>query len=142
MTAKEYLSQAYRLDQRINSKIEQIASLNHMAAKCTSVLSGMPGSTNKSTSSMSDVISKIVDLETEINAELEQLVSLKREIVTIIKSVNNSEYQMLLEHRYLCFHQWEQIALEMHYGLTWIKKMHERALNVVDQLLKEKCDRK
>ena len=25
MTAKEYLNQAYRLDQRINSKIEQVA---------------------------------------------------------------------------------------------------------------------
>lgn len=27
MTAKEYLGQAYRIDQRINSKMEQIASL-------------------------------------------------------------------------------------------------------------------
>lgn len=42
MTAKEYLSQAYRLDQRINSKIEQVASLNDLATKCTSTLTGMP----------------------------------------------------------------------------------------------------
>ena len=33
MTAKEYLSQAYRLDQRIDSKIEQVASLNDLATK-------------------------------------------------------------------------------------------------------------
>ena len=26
MTVKEYLSQAYRIDQRINSKLEQVAS--------------------------------------------------------------------------------------------------------------------
>ena len=31
MTAKEYLGQAYRIDQRINSKMEQIASLNLLA---------------------------------------------------------------------------------------------------------------
>lgn len=31
MTAKEYLSQAYRLDKRIDSKIEQIKSLNLLA---------------------------------------------------------------------------------------------------------------
>ena len=42
MKAKEYLSQAYRLDQRINSKIEQVASLNELATKCTSTITGMP----------------------------------------------------------------------------------------------------
>jgi len=30
MTVKAYLGQAYRLDQRINSKLEQIASLNEL----------------------------------------------------------------------------------------------------------------
>ena len=36
MTVVEYLSQAYRLDLRINSKIEQVASLNDLALKATS----------------------------------------------------------------------------------------------------------
>ena len=36
MKAKEYLTQAFRLDNRINSKIDQIASLNDLATKCTS----------------------------------------------------------------------------------------------------------
>lgn len=39
MTAKEYLGQAYRIDQRINSKMEQIASLNLLARKATTVFS-------------------------------------------------------------------------------------------------------
>ena len=65
MTAKEYLGQAYRLDQRINSKLEQIASLNQLATKCTSTISGMPGSPNRSTSTMADAISKIIDLFAE-----------------------------------------------------------------------------
>ena len=42
MTAKEYLGQAYRIDQRINSKMEQIASLNLLAQKATTVFSDMP----------------------------------------------------------------------------------------------------
>ena len=36
MTVKEYLSQAYRIDQRINSKLEQVASLRALATKATS----------------------------------------------------------------------------------------------------------
>ena len=47
MTVKEYLGQAYRLDQRINSKLEQVASLNELATKCTSTLTGMPRNPNR-----------------------------------------------------------------------------------------------
>lgn len=42
MTAKEYLSQARYLDMRIQSKLEQLESLNELATKCTSVITGMP----------------------------------------------------------------------------------------------------
>ena len=31
MTAKEYLGQAYRLDQRIDAKLEQVANLRALA---------------------------------------------------------------------------------------------------------------
>ena len=44
MTAKEYLGQAYRLDQRIDAKLEQVANLRALATKATArmnVLSGM-----------------------------------------------------------------------------------------------------
>ena len=67
MTAKEYLNQAYRLDQRINSKIEQVASLNELATKCTSSLTGMPKAPNQATSTMAEAVTKIVDLQAEIN---------------------------------------------------------------------------
>ena len=48
MTTKEYLAQAYRIDQRINSKFEQIVSLRELATKATSTLSDTPpsGSSN------------------------------------------------------------------------------------------------
>lgn len=49
MTIKEYLSQAYRIDQRINSKLEQVQSLRELAEKATSTLSDTPysGNSNK-----------------------------------------------------------------------------------------------
>ena len=37
MTAKEYLGQAYRIDQRINSKMEQVAALRSLATKATAI---------------------------------------------------------------------------------------------------------
>lgn len=131
MTAKEYLSQAYRLDQRINSKIEQVASLNDLATKCTSTLTGMPRNPNRAGSTMADAVGKIIDLQNEINRDIDRLVDLKREIVTVIKAIENPEYQTLLEKRYLCFLTWEKIAVDMGYDLRWLYRIHKRALDEI-----------
>ena len=128
MTAKEYLEQAIRLDQRINTKIEQVASLNALATKCTFTINGMPHSPDKSRSTMADAIEKIIDLQEEINRDIDRLIDLKCEIVSVIKAVDNPEYQTILEKRYLCFMQWKQIAADMEYDLRYLFKIHSRAL--------------
>ena len=130
MKAKEYLGQAYRLDQRINSKLEQIASLNELAMKCTSTLTGMPRNHDRSISKI-EVVSKIVDLQEEINRDVEKLVDLKRELVWRIKAVDDTEYQTLLELRYLCFKTWEQIAVDMGYNVRHVFRLHDEAVNSI-----------
>lgn len=123
-----YLGQAYRIDQRINSKLEQISSLRNLATKATSTLTDAPSSPNKNIHSMENVIIKIISLENEINTDIDDLIDLKREIVNLIKCIENPEYQTLLELRYLCFKTWEQIAVYMGYDLRYIHKLHSRAL--------------
>lgn len=131
MTAKEYLSQAYRLDKRIDSKIEQLKSLNLLATKCTSTLSDMPKSQSISNSRLEDTVVKIVDLQEEINRDIDSLVDLKRDIVRTIKSVQNPEYQIILELRYLCFKTWEKIALQMNCSIDNVFKIRKNALKSV-----------
>lgn len=131
MTKKEYLGQAYRLDQRINSKLEQVASLNELAMKATSTLTGMPKNPNRATSRMADAVDKIIDLQAEINHDIDCLVDLKREIVTAIKLINNTEYQTLLEKRYLCFETWEQIAVDMGYNVRHVYRIHDEAVGII-----------
>ena len=135
MTAKEYLNQAYRLDQRINSKLEQVLSLRELTTKATATLSDMPSGGSRNVYRMQDIIGKIVDLENDINRDIDALVDLKREMVTIIKSVADPECQPLLELRFLCFKTWEQIAVEMNYGIDNIYRLHRKALKMVDDLL-------
>lgn len=130
MTAKEYLNQAYRLDQRINSKLEQVMSLRDLATKATATMSDMPGG-SRNVYKMQDIIGKIIDLENEINADIDQLVDLKREMVSAIKAVEDPEYQTLLELRYLCFKTWEQIAVEMDYSIQHIYRLRDRALEAI-----------
>jgi len=134
MTTKDYLSQAYRIDQRINSKLEQVQSLRELATKATATLNDSPVSGSRNVHSMSDIIDKMIDLEAEINADIDRLVDLKREIVTVIKRVENPEYQTLLELRYLCFKTWEEIAVKMGYASRNVFNLHEKALKSVGAL--------
>ena len=128
MTTKEYLSQAYRIDQRINSKLEQVASLRALATKATSTISDNLPSGSQNVQAMEDNIVKIIDLENEINKDIGTLVDLRREIVGVIKRISNPEYQTLLELRYLCFYSWEKVAVEMDYDLRYMHKLHRKAL--------------
>ena len=133
MNAKEYLSQAYRIDQRINSKLEQVRSLNELATKATNTISDMPGSATRNVHQMEDVVVKIVDLQNEINADIDTLVNLKRTFVAVIKAVENPEQQTLLELRYLCFKTWEEIAVEMGYSSRGIFSLHSAALKELER---------
>lgn len=131
MKARDYLGQAFRLDQRINSKIEQVRSLNDLADKCTSTITGMPGNPNRGKDSIGDTIAKIVDLKEEINRDIDALVDLKSEIYSVIGAIDNVECQTLLELRYLSFMRWEEIAVHLNYGMENVYRLHRKALNLV-----------
>lgn len=137
MTVKQYLRQARYLDERINTKIVQVSSLHDLATKATSTLSDMPGSPTRNTHRMEDIIIKILMLENEINADIDSLVDLKDEILSVIKAVDDEECRLLLGKRYLNFEQWEDIAVEMCTGVKNIYRLHEKALGKI--VLPERC---
>ena len=80
---KEYLSQAFRIDQRIQSKMEQVASLNDLATRATATYLDMPGSETRNLHRMEDAILSIIELEAEINGDICKLVQTKKDIVGV-----------------------------------------------------------
>ena len=133
MTARDFLSQAYRLDQQINCKIEQLSTLNDLSTKATSTLSGMPHNPNKATSTLENVITKIIDLQKEINDDIDRLVDLKSEITKVIRSIENVDQRFILEKRYLCWASWPEIAVEMNVSNRRLYYLHDLALEEVQK---------
>ena len=111
--AKKYLSQAFGLNQRIESKLGQIEELHDLATKATVTYSDMPKNPNRGHSRMEDCICKIIDLESEINQDMIQLVELKKDIIGRIKAVESTELQTVLELRYLSYMRWEAVLYAM-----------------------------
>lgn len=131
MTTKEYLSQAWRIDRMVNAKLQQAQSLRNLSEKASATLSDTPPSDTPNPHRMEDIIIKMIDLEAEINADIDRLVDLKREIMRAIKALENDEYKILLELRYLCFMPWRDIAAEMQYGVDNVYKLHQKAISLL-----------
>ena len=135
MTAKEFLNQAYLLDQRIKSKSEQIQSLNELATKCTATLTGMPRNPNRGGSTMADAVCKIIDLQNEIAADMDRLVQIKKDILDVIAKVDDVKFRILLEKRYLCGETWEEITMSLYHNHRWVFRLHDKALDAVQEIL-------
>ena len=136
LSAKEFLKQARHIDQRINSKLEQVQSLRELATKATATLSDMPRSATPNIHRMEDVICKMTDLESEINADIDELINTKHKVMVVIKMVERPEYQSLLELKYLCMKTWEEVAAELGYVYRQVTRMHGYALEQVEAILR------
>lgn len=132
MTAKEYLSQAYRLDQRINSNIAEVDRLRQMSLSVSS-----PGLNEKVAVSRSQdppfvrYVHRIIELENRINAEIDIFVSLKEQIREVIDGVQNKDEQMVLRYRYIHNMTWEQIGNKLDADRTTVYRWHVTALRHV-----------
>lgn len=138
MTAREYLGQAYRLDQWINSKLRQVENLRSLTQKVTASYGREPVSHTRNVTSLEDSIIRLMEGEEQINQQIDKMVNLKMDIAALIDHVRNENYRLILEKRYLCFLSWDEIATDMHYSSRWVRNVHERALEVVGKLLNER----
>ena len=134
MNAKEYLEKAYRLDQRINSKIAQMDALRSLAEKSTATIRKDPANGGNGRL-MEETIIKIVDMEREISAEIDRLVDLKREIAEVISRVEDQEAQIVLELRYLCFKEWPEIWDQMHCSKATVHRIYHKGLENVEEII-------
>ena len=130
MQAKQYLKQAYRLNELINSDLEELAELKIFSKNISSPnLSGMPSSGTRNTdSAFSRAVDKIIDLENHINEEIVHLVDLKKEIRSVINELIDGDEKLLLKYRYINFLGWEDICEKMNVSIRTAHRIHATAL--------------
>lgn len=132
MTVKEYLHQAYRLDHKINSDIEELHSLREMACSISSPQLGDKVQTSmKQDAPFVRSIEKIVTLEDRINSEIDTLIDLKEQMRGVIAAVENTDEQMVLRYRYIHNMTWEDIGDELHADKSTVRRWHGSALTHV-----------
>lgn len=140
ISAKEYLKSIRTLDMAIKVKEEELYRLKLNIASLSPQTTG-ERVMNSSTSDMMSTVDKIVDMQAVINAEIDRLVNLKEEARSKINQLKDTRYVSLLTDYYINCKTWEQVADDMGYDLRYIYKLHGRALQVFDKILKEDIKR-
>lgn len=142
MTAKEYLMQVVRADRMIDNKLHEIEGLRRMAVSITSALkdTGECGGSGGSSDKVGNMVSKIIDMEYELDREIDKLVDLKREVMSVIDQLESTKCEILYK-RYLQNKTWEKIAVETGYSYVWVCKLHGRALQDVERILNGICEK-
>lgn len=82
-------------------------------------------------SDWTDCVTRILELEAQINSEITALCKLKREIAETIANVDDMRYRTLLELRYRSELSWDRIADEMNYDVRHVTRLHGEALKCV-----------
>jgi DNA-directed RNA polymerase specialized sigma subunit len=132
MTPKEYLRQSYRLDQRINSDIEEVGRLRSMAASVSSpALTERVQTSHNGDAPFARSIEKIIELEHQIDSEIDLYVDLKDQIRSVIARVENTDEQMVLRYRYVHNYTWEMIGNVLNADARTVRRWHGDALQHV-----------
>ncbi len=132
MTAKEYLNQAYILNKKIDDKIIKYERLKSAAMNTVGSLTGMPhgfGVNDK----ICDCMTKAIDLDKEINADIDKLAKLKKDMREKINEIPNYKMRALLIMRYIQFKNWRDIARQIGCSQNHVRnRLHEKAVSKIN----------
>ena len=138
MTALSFLSQGYKLELQVQSKLQQIADLRALATQVRSYSDQEPVSHTLDVTAMQSTIAKIVEEEEILNARIDALVDAKREIREVIDCVEDVTLRLILEKRHLLFQPWDEIAIDLGITSRWAKDRHREALKAVERVLEDR----
>ena len=131
MTAKEYLQQLWYIDRELDEKARQIEYLRTKAENCSQAdPSGMPkGAGGKD--KISDIVIRMVDLQTYISIRWDDLVDLREKITRQINGLKNPRSRIVLEARYLRKKEersWNILERDLNYEKSSLLRIHRKAL--------------
>lgn len=142
MTAKEYLSQVYKLDHKIHIMKLEVEEYNRLSLSIPSIDYSRErvDHTPSNESYYAKWIEKAIDKQAEINEKIKELEILKLEVSNEIDKLENENYRMILKYRYINSMTFPDIAKKIFLAESTVKRLHREAVEsfVVPQIQKKK----
>ena len=133
METKEYLQQIGRYDRLINNKLVELAQYRSMACSVSAVKNNEKVQSSPSHDTMDKIVSKIEQMENEIDMLVDRYIDNKRIITSQIDSMSGEMTYQILFSRYVEQKTFEKMAIEMNYCYKQIIRRHGKALQEFEQ---------
>ena len=133
METKEYLQQIGRYDRLINNKLVELAQYRSMACSVSAVKNDEKVQSSPSHDTMDKIVSKIEQMENEIDMLVDRYINNKRIIISQIDSMSDEMTYQILFSRYVEQKTFEKMAIEMNYCYKQIIRRHGKALQEFEQ---------
>ncbi len=135
MNAKDFLEKIKEYDTLINNKLAELSQLRAVASNVTSALKPDVVQSSKEPDRAANAIVKIVDLEKEVSVKVDLFVDYRQKVIDILEQVPNRLQYTVLHKHYVQYKSFQEIALEEHYGYSWIVENHAKGLKSVQNIL-------
>lgn len=133
METKEYLQQIGRYDRLINNKLVELAQYRSMACSVSAIKNDERVQSSPSYDTMDKIVSKIEQMENEIDMLVDRYIDNKRIIISQIDSMSDEMTYQILFSRYVEQKTFEKMAIEMNYCYKQIIRRHGKALQEFEQ---------
>lgn len=134
MNAKKYLMRVYEINKNINSLEEELLVLDTIAkGGAINYKERVQSSEGINTE---NVICKIADTKSIINDLIRDKLEFITEITLKINELEDNTLEVILRDRYLRCKCWEQIAVDLNYSIRHVYKLHGKALESFERVLK------
>jgi hypothetical protein len=128
MTTKEYLSQIRRYDCQISNKLEEIKELRLRISGTSSFSNGDRVQTSGSKDQVGSCVSKIVDMEREVDA----LIDKRLEIVKQIEAISDADMYDVLAKKWILRKGFKVIGIEMKKSDRQVFNIYENAMDLFE----------
>lgn len=128
MTTKEYLSQIRRYDCQISNKLEEIKELRLRISGTSSLSNGDRVQTSGSKDQVGSCVSKIVDMEREVDA----LIDKRLEIVKQIEEISDADMYDVLAKKWILQKGFKVIGIEMKKSDRQVFNIYENAMDLFE----------
>ena len=137
MTAKEFLGGIAELEKEIVRKKQRCKTLRDVATNTSVNNSTENIQKSKEKSPLENIMVKIIDLDREIEADEGTLVDLKAELWEQLDKLADETQKRILWLRYVNRKSWRHIASEVHFTSRYVFKLHIKAIEELERILKK-----
>lgn len=135
--AKDYFAQIRKTDRLIQRLTDTVNTLRSGLTSQSYELKPDKVQTSGAKDTLGETIVKIMSLEEDINARIDELVDMKQEAFTMINRIPDLDQQNILIGRYIQLKKWEDIALELNFSIQWVYELHGKGLLAFSQMNSE-----